>query len=119
MEHLLPAFTTFAFKIQREPLMDTTTTKCLNGKLSCMYMMYMYMYTFLILDHIPSSCIVIMMHVVKGRQYSACIVHASMKWTDLRPTLDLSSDKSRLFNHRVELDSMPHSLPTDRTCIER
>ena len=33
MEHLLLAFTTFAFKTQRELLMDITTTKCLNGEL--------------------------------------------------------------------------------------
>ncbi len=40
------------------------------------------------LDHISSS-IVVMMHVVKGRQYSGYIVHASiegMDWTNLRPT---------------------------------
>jgi hypothetical protein len=26
------------------------------------------------LDHVPSSCIVVMVHVVKGRQYSAYTV---------------------------------------------
>lgn len=40
MEHLLLAFTTFAFKTQRGPLMDTTTTKCLNGKLLCKFCMH-------------------------------------------------------------------------------
>ena len=32
MEHRSPAFITFAFRTQRGPSMDTTTTKCLNGK---------------------------------------------------------------------------------------
>jgi flagellar biosynthesis protein FliQ len=36
------------------------------------------------LDHIPSIyCIVVMMHVVKGRQYCAYIVHASIAEVNL------------------------------------
>ena len=27
------------------------------------------------LDHIPSSCRVLMVHVIQGRQYNACIVY--------------------------------------------
>jgi hypothetical protein len=53
-------------------------------------------------DHIPSSCMVITVHVVKGRQYSAHI--QSWRW-NLRPTLDLESDKSRRFNHADGVDS--------------
>ena len=57
------------------------------------------------LDHIPSSCMVLTVHVVKGRQYSAHIqLPQSQRWS-LRPTLDLESDKSRCFNHRDELSN--------------
>jgi hypothetical protein len=62
------------------------------------------------LYHIPSSCTVIAMHVVKGRQHS---VHINYYFdapiveteSETRPTLDLESDKSQCFNHRDELDS--------------
>ena len=54
------------------------------------------------LDHIPSSCIVLMVHVVKVVN----IVHAtsmpapqSQRWS-LRPTLDLDRDKFRCCSHR-------------------
>jgi hypothetical protein len=49
----------------------------------------------------PSNCKVIMVHMVKGRHYTA---HKVMPQWNLRLTLDLDSDMSRCFNHRDELD---------------
>ncbi len=56
-------------------------------------------------DHVLSSCIVVMVHVVKGRLYSAYTVPPQSQRWSLRPTLDLDSDKFRCFNHRDEFDS--------------
>jgi hypothetical protein len=48
---------------------------------------------------------VLMVHVVKGRQYSARIrLPQSQRWS-LRPILDLESDKSRCRSHSDELNS--------------
>jgi hypothetical protein len=54
--------------------------------------------------HIPSSCMVIMVHVVNDCQHSMLIHAQSRRWS-LRTTLDLESDKSRCFNHRDGVDS--------------
>jgi hypothetical protein len=35
------------------------------------------------LDHIPSSCIVLMVHMVKGRQYSAYTVYEPHRYRRL------------------------------------
>ena len=50
------------------------------------------------LDHIPSSYIVLMVHVVKGRQYTHRRrgLNRMQRWS-LRPTLDF---EFRCFNHR-------------------
>ncbi len=57
---------------------------------------------------------VLTVHVVKGRQYSAHIRWPqSWRW-NLRPTLDLESDKSRCFSHRDELDSAVQLLKLSR-----
>ena len=45
---------------------------------------------------IPSSCIVLMVHVVKGCQHTA----PQSQRRSVRPTLDLNRDKFRCFNHR-------------------
>jgi hypothetical protein len=59
-------------------------------------------YTMKLLIHIPSSCIVVMVHVVKGRQYSAYTVpHAGSSIWSLRSV----TIKFQCFNHRDELDS--------------
>jgi hypothetical protein len=64
------------------------------------------------LNHVPSNCIVVMVHVVKGRQYGAyTVAPQSQRWS-LRPTLDLDSDKFRCFNHRDELDSAVQLVKT-------
>jgi hypothetical protein len=41
------------------------------------------------LDHVPSSCIVVMVHVVKGRQYSAYTVpHAGASIAEMESETD-------------------------------
>jgi hypothetical protein len=41
------------------------------------------------LDHIPSSCMVVMVHVVKGRQYSAyTVLHASASIAQMESETD-------------------------------
>ncbi len=58
----------------------------------------------------PSSCIVVMVHVVKGRQYSVCTVPragtsiAEMDSGDQLSTSIVTSFNA-LINHRNELDS--------------
>jgi hypothetical protein len=54
------------------------------------------------LDHIPSSCIMVMVHVVKGRQYSAYTVpHAGASIAEMESETD-SRPRLRYFN---QLDS--------------
>jgi hypothetical protein len=80
--------------------------------------MHSLIYDAMKLDHIPSSCIEVMVHVVKGRQYYSAytVPHMpapqSQKWS-LRPTLDLDSDK---FRCRSELDSFRTS---DQSIVAR
>jgi hypothetical protein len=64
----------------------------LSFKSSWLYACGRNSYYYETLDHIPSSWIIIMVHVVKGRQYSAYTVHRcrisapqSQRWS-LRPT---------------------------------
>ena len=40
------------------------------------------------LDHIPSSCIVVMVHVVKGRQYSTSHINAGTSITETESETD-------------------------------
>ena len=65
-----------------------------------------------------SSCIVVTVHVIKGREYSTYIVYidAGSSITEME-TLDVNSNKFWCFNHRDELDSIaqyssrtPHTL---------
>jgi hypothetical protein len=43
----------------------------------------------LVLDHVPSSCIVVMVHVVKGRQYSAyTVLHAGASIAEMESETD-------------------------------
>jgi hypothetical protein len=62
-------------------------------------------YSYQTLDHIPSSCIVVMVHMVNGHQYSARRYTIYMDAACLKPTLSLDSDRFRCFKHSDELNS--------------
>jgi hypothetical protein len=59
-------------------------------------------YSLVVMKHL---IIVVLVHVVKGHQYSTYTVPSQIQRWSLESTLDLDSDKFRFFNHRDELDS--------------
>jgi hypothetical protein len=73
-----------------------------NFEFQSHYQLPIWIFLIWTLDHVPSSCIVVMVHVIKGRLYSAYTVPPQSQRLSLRPTLDLDSDR---FWCRNELDS--------------
>ena len=68
------------------------------------------------LHHIPSSCTVAVVHVVKSCQYCEYTVHIDAQRWSPRLTLSLDSDKPRCFNHRDEFDNAVQ-LPNFRSVM--